>query len=107
MILKLLQKSTYWQGDIRTGTGTLTYLKPVIINVRWQYKRELITNSKGLDEVSNAIIYCLIPLETESYIYLGESKEDKPRDQKGSYRIKSVYKTINLYNTFQLVKAWI
>lgn len=107
--MKFLQTASYFSKGTSTRNqfSQIFYSPPVLIDVRWQDKMELFTDSHGDQSVSNAIVYTLHPLEVESYLFLGRAGFFDPKGEDGAFKIRSVSVTPNLRNTKSLVKAWL
>lgn len=100
------QDATYWAPPSRDGLGNKTFPAPVPLKVRWQQKRELITDGQGRQQVARAVVYVSQPVEVEGYLYLGESEASDPREQ-GAWEIRQTGASPNLRATEVLNKAWL
>lgn len=86
-----VQTAVYWDAPIDDGYGGFIYSVPVEIDCRWQDKSEMITNSKGINEICGAEILLTQDVETGGWLFLGtlddiDSSPD-PMEVEGAYMI--------------------
>lgn len=71
-----VQTAVYWGNPIKDGEGGFTFDDPVEIDVRWDEKREVITDARsgetfGKQIISKAEILLTVDLDQQGYLYLG------------------------------------
>lgn len=85
------QTAVYWGAPTENGYGGFTYDDPVEIAVRWENKTEVITDSKGQEQVSKAEIFLTQDIDEQGMLFLGtlddldSAEEDDPTTVNGAY----------------------
>jgi hypothetical protein len=113
------QVAVYWGNPVKDGQGGFTFAEPVEIYCRWEEMNQIVTDAKGNELTSRALVYTLQDVDEEGYLYLGtlenlydsmpdaESSEgglDKPQDIEGAYIIKRFQKVPALGSTTEFVR---
>ncbi len=92
------QEITIWTAT-PSGYGGYTFALPVTVEGRWEDRNILFKSDEGNDEVSEAIAYLAIDVETEDYLMEGRTSEADPlnlTDNKRAYRVQRFDKTPDL-----------
>lgn len=71
MIMQLNQKATYWYPDGPGSWGVPDWSDPVVLDVRWQDKQQLIRSKEGKEIVSDAVVYTVISINPEGRLQKG------------------------------------
>lgn len=66
-----VQVAVYWGSPNEDGFGGKVFSDPVEILCRWEAMNQIVTDSKGVEFTSRAVVYCLQDLDEEGYLYLG------------------------------------
>ncbi|MGM0409193.1 MAG: hypothetical protein ACQEQF_00405 [Bacillota bacterium] len=85
----LNQKLTYWGTSGFDKFSNPNIKSPVILNCRWEDKKELYKDAEGNEKVSEAVIFVNQILSAEEYIQEGEHSGT---DISNAYEIKKVDK---------------
>lgn len=113
------QTAIYWGSPVKDGHGGFTYAVPVNIKVRWDEKRELITDarseSQGREIVSKAEILLFVDLDLQGYLKLGSTEDfgsgddiTDPMKVAGAYPIRNQIKEPFVKSTTAFVRTvWI
>lgn len=110
-VRNLKQKAVYW-GDPRTdGHGGYTYADPVEIDCRWVDSGVLITDSKGVNHVSQAEVQVDQDLDIEGMLKLSllvdiDSADWNNPEKSGAVRIKRFDKTPTMNGRYHFMKAY-
>ena len=72
---KLNQSAVYWGNPQDNGYGGFTYDDPVEIKCRWEDMHQVVTDTKGEEVISRAVVYVDIDLEENGVIYLGTMED--------------------------------
>lgn len=105
----MFQVATYWEPAFNTGFGDVTFNPPILIQVRWQNKLDLIRGTQGQEIPSTAIVYSEVPLKNSGYIALGNLIDDyaNPKDFPDAKQIIQVENSPKLDNAFSLNKNYL
>ena len=115
------QTAVYWGSPVNDGYGGETFDDPVEISCRWEDMHQIVTDAKGNELTSRALVFVLQDVDEEGYLYLGtlESLYDdyagdssaggvnNPKIIEGAYIIKRFQKTPDLKGTGFLRKAYL
>ena len=67
------QTAVYWGSPVNTGAGRKkTYAEPVEIDCRWEDSAQLISDDKGNEITSRAVIFVTQDVDEQGMLYLGE-----------------------------------
>lgn len=66
------QVATYWSNPVSDGFGGYTYDAPVAILCHWKDKTERVTDERGNEVVSKAVVYTDSELAVGGLLYKGE-----------------------------------
>ena len=91
-----VQPAVYWEYNGVDGFSNPSFLDPVAVNVRWDEKTEVISDSQGREYVSRAQILTPDDMKEQSYIWLGdldEVPEGDPRNIENAFEIKKMDRT--------------
>jgi hypothetical protein len=112
------QTAVYWGSPVNDGTGGKTFAEPVEIACRYEDMTQIVTDAKGVESTSRAVVYLLQDVDEEGYLYLGtlESLYDAYADESsagdivnpsgitGAYVIKRFQKTPVLGNASEFLR---
>jgi hypothetical protein len=70
---------TYWGAPAADGYGGYTFATPVQIDCRWEDRAEIITDTRGKEIVSKAVIFVTEDLDEGGYLFRGTSVATDPR----------------------------
>jgi len=89
----LKQTAVYWGSPVPDGYGGFTFADPVEIACRWEDRQELFLREPGKEELSQAIVYTNIDLDTNGMLYLGtladlDSDPENPFEVEGAMEIR-------------------
>ena len=90
----LKQMAVYWAPGVPDGYGGATFSEGVEIDCRWADSTEVISDGKGNQMVSKAVVMVAVDLEELGYLYLGtlddldSADEDDPVNIDGAFQIK-------------------
>lgn len=107
------QTAVYWGTPLKDGRGSFTYSDPVEVAVRWQDKKEVVTDSKGQELVSKAEVILLQDVDEQGLLFLGDlddldsTQEDDPTTVDGAYLIIKFDKSPDLKGREFIRKAWL
>ena len=65
------QVAVYWGSPQEDGQGGKTFADPVELYCRWEMLNQIVTDSKGVEFTSRAVVYLLQDVDEEGYLYLG------------------------------------
>lgn len=66
------QSAVYWGNPVKDGEGGFTFDDPVEIVCRWEEMNQIVSDSKGNELTSRAVVYLLQDVDEEGYLYLGD-----------------------------------
>lgn len=67
-----VNEATFWEFTGQDGFGTDTYAAPILVNVRWEERTDLIILDKEVREPSRAEIWTDRKMANGSYLALGD-----------------------------------
>jgi hypothetical protein len=114
-----LDKAVYWGNPINDGRNFFTFNDAIEISCRWEDISQIVTDNKGKEITSRALVFVLQDLDVEGYLYHGtleelydsaESSADAIADPKnidGTYIIKRFQKVPSLDGEGFLRKAYL
>jgi len=103
----LKQTATYWGNPVSDGYGGRNFDAPVEIDVRWEDKQELFTDTSGQEKLSRAVVFVGEDVQVGGYLFLGSSSAGNPLDVSGAYEIKQFSKIPDLKAENFLRKIWL
>lgn len=65
------QKAVYWGSPTEDGFGGKTFADPVEIACRWEDMQQIVTDAKGNEITSRALVFVLQDVDEEGMLYLG------------------------------------
>jgi len=65
------QVAVYWGAPVEDGYGGKVFANPREIYCRWEELRQVISDAKGNEITSRAVVYVLEDLEEEGMLFLG------------------------------------
>jgi hypothetical protein len=102
----LTQDCVYWGSPVNDGEGGFTFANPVSLKCRWEEMRQIVTDAKGNEITSRALVFLTQDVVEEGMLYLGTLDDlydlygessggtlDSPKDITGTYIIKRFQKT--------------
>jgi hypothetical protein len=112
------QICVYWGSPVNDGYGGFTFPHPVEIKCRWEDMHQIVTDNKGNELTSRALVFVLQDVDEEGYLYLGtlESLYDNyatdssvgeivnPKDIPEAFIIKRFQKTPAMGSTTQFLR---
>jgi hypothetical protein len=110
-----VQTAVYWGSPTNDGYGGKTFAAPIEIFCRWEDRNEIFIAANGDEAVSKSVVYVLLDLENEGYLYLGtldelyDSAESSgvtldPSEIVGAQIIKRFDKTPALNSTTEFIR---
>lgn len=70
-----VQTAVYWGNPVADGYGSFTFDEPVEIKCRWEDKALIITDSTGIERMTDAQIMVTQDLDVLGFLYLGTMDE--------------------------------
>ena len=70
-----VQTAVYWGNPVADGYGGFTFDDPVEIKCRWEDKALIITDSTGIERMTDAQIMVTQDLDVLGFLYLGTMDE--------------------------------
>jgi len=116
---KCTQKCVYWGSPVEDGYGGKTFADAVELDCRWEEMTQIVTDAKGAEITSRALVFLTQDVDEEGMLYLGtldslyddaESSADaidNPMSIEGAYYIKRFQKTPSLDGSGYLRKAYL
>lgn len=117
LIRSYKQTAVYWGNPKNDGFGHFTFDDPVEIKCRWEGMNQIVTDAKGNEITSRALVFVLQDVDEEGMLYLGtlddlyDSAEDSsfgalsnPKDIEGAFIIKRFQKTPALGSTTDFLR---
>ena len=105
------QTIVYWGTPANDGYGGRTFASAVEITGRWEDTQELFVDDKGIEKVSEAVVYLSQSVDLGGYLYLGDlddlSSDPDPQDIAAAKEIRSVKATPDLKNQNTLYQIWL
>jgi len=114
------QKAVYWGNPQNDGQGGFTFDDPVEIDCRWEDMHQVVTDAKGTEITSRALVFLTQDVDEEGMLYLGTLADlnlddaddssatwDNPKEVEGTYFIKRFQKTPALGGSGYLRKAYL
>ena len=111
------QTCVYWGNPVNDGEGGKTFDDPVELACRWEEMVQVVTDAKGNEVTSRALVYLLQDVDEEGMLFLGtltdlsSAEEDDPLgieagDHSGqkAYVIKRFQKIPALGSTTEFVR---
>jgi hypothetical protein len=104
------QVAVYWGNPVNDGEGGFTFDDPVELYCRWEEMKQVVTDNKGVEVSSRAVVYLLQDVDEEGMLYLGRltdlssAEEGDPKTVEGAYIIKRFEKTPALGSTTVFVR---
>jgi len=104
------QTAVYWGNPTEDRDGGKTFSAPVEVSCRWEELEQLISDAKGNEIASRALVYLLQDIDTEGVLYLGYlstlsvAEKTDPRLIDKAYTIKRFEKTPALGSTTVFVR---
>ena len=105
------QDAVYWGNPQSDGSGGFTFDDPVEIKCRWEDIKQIVTDKKGNEIASRAVIYVKQDLDEEGMIYLGtlddltSAMEIDPKEVENAFIIKRFAKVPSLHSSTEFVRA--
>ncbi len=63
--------AVYWGTPANDGEGGYTFADPVDIKCRWETMNQIVTDARGNEMTSRALVYVMQDLDEEGYLYKG------------------------------------
>ena len=114
------QKCVFWGSPVNDGQGGFTFASPVELSCRWEEMHQVVTDSKGNEITSRALVFVPSDVVEEGMLYLGTLDDlydlygessggalDSPKDISGTYIIKRFQKTPSIDGSGYLRKAYL
>lgn len=106
----MLQVATYWPPGQADGFGQRSFgdVVSALIFCRWQDDAVLFRDQQGKEVVSEAVVYCAVPVQLEGWLAKGdETSNTDPRGVSGAFEIRKIGTSPSLEGTDQLTKAFL
>jgi hypothetical protein len=111
----------YWQSLGEDGNGGKIFADPIELNCRWENISQVVTDNKGAEISSRALVFITQDIEEEGMLYHGTLEElydshatdssagevDNPMTIDGAFIIKRFQKTPSLDGLSFLRKAYL
>lgn len=68
---KAVQDAVYWGSPSPDGQGGFSFADPIEIKCRWEETKQVVTDTKGNEITSRAVIFVLQDIDEEGYLMLG------------------------------------
>lgn len=65
------QTAVYWAAPTKDGYGGMSFSDPVEISVRWEEMTQVVSDAKGNEVTSRAVVYLTQDVDEEGMLYLG------------------------------------
>lgn len=91
----LQQAVTHWTV-VENGFGGFTYGAPKLIKGKWEEKSVIFISTKGVEQVSRAVVYLNADVAEQDYIFLGNSSALDPTMEPGALQVQKFHKTPDL-----------
>jgi hypothetical protein len=118
LIRSLKQTAVYWGTPVNDGEGGFTFADPIEIACRWENINQVVTDSKGNEITSRAVVFVLQDLDEEGMLYLGTLEDlydsldlessagslPNPMTIEGAWIIKRFQKTPSLGSTTDFLR---
>lgn len=104
------QTCVFWGSPQDDGEGGKTFAAPVQLSCRWEDMHQIITDAKGTEMTSRALVFLLQDVDEEGMLYLGtladlnSADEENPMSVDGAYIIKRFQKTPSLGSTTDFLR---
>jgi len=104
----LNQQVTYWAMTGSDGYGGFTFAAPALLPARWEDKAELFQNDNNEEQVSKAVIYTEVDIETGDYLILGDYVGSAtPLGLSKAYRVCQKFRSTDLRNLRSVRKVYV
>lgn len=95
----LTEDAVYWPPGQPDGFGQTVSEDPVQIKVRWQNEQQRRVSARGVEFISQAVVYCDQELAFNGWMWRGlladAEFKSAPRKQIGAYQIEIVERSQN------------
>lgn len=104
------QTAVYWGSPQDDGEGGKTFAAPVERACRWEDMHQIITDAKGTEMTSRALVFLTQDVDEEGMLYLGtlddldSADEENPMSVNEAYIIKRFQKTPSLGSTTDFLR---
>jgi hypothetical protein len=104
------QTAVYWGTPVNDGQGGKTFADPVEIYCRWEEIMQIVSDSKGNEITSRALVYLTQDVDEDGMLYLGtlddldSAQEADPMGTQGAYTIKRFEKLPALGSTTEFLR---
>lgn len=110
------QDCVYWGSPVKDGQGGFTYAAPVELKCRWEEMRQLVTDSKGVEFTSRALIFVKQDVDEEGVLFLGTLEDlydqaessatavSDPKDFNNTFHIRRFQKIPALGSTTEFIR---
>jgi len=65
------QRAVYWGSPQEDGYGGKTFADPIELACRWEDMHQIVTDNKGTEITSRALVFLPQDVDEEGYLYLG------------------------------------
>jgi len=89
---KLTQTATLWKRDGIDDNGEVYYKAPITIPVRWEDEEQVIISITGEEKIAKSQVFVDQDIQEGSYLFLGTSTFDDPRDEADAREVISFSK---------------
>lgn len=110
------QIAVYWGNPQNDGQGGFTFANPVELACRWESTTQIVSDAKGNEITSRAVVFVLQDVDEEGYLYLGTLENlydiaessmesiNNPKDFVDTYIIKRFKKTPALGSSTEFLR---
>ena len=107
---RCVQDAVYWGNPVNDHEGGFTFDNPIEIKCRWEEMIQVISDNKGNEVTSRAVIYLLQDVHEEGYLFLGtlddldSTQEADPKTIENAFIIKRFDKIPVLGSTTEFLR---
>lgn len=113
------ETAVYWGSPANDGYGGFVYAEPVEITCRWEDIHQVVTDAKGNEITSRALVFVDRDVDEEGYLFKGTLEDlydladsssgavDDPREFEEAFIIKRFQKIPDLKGLVFLRKAYL
>jgi hypothetical protein len=104
----LNQDVTHWVHTGSDGYGGFTFSSPALLKARWEDKAELFRNEYNEEQVSHAVVYTLIDVNSGDFLGLGDFTQNaNPIGVDQVHRVAQKMRTTDLRNLRSVRKVYL
>ena len=106
---KCVEICVYWANPVPDGEGSYTYDSPIEIACRWEAMSQIVTDNKGEQITSRAVVYVTQDVDEDGMLFFGslddlDSDDVVPKTVEKAYYIKRFEKKPLLGSSTQFLR---